>query len=91
MLHAMYCHMFCAFGIAVLQIVYCVLSLVCAMGTALLCACLVYCHMLCTIGTAASCTACDVLVPQIYWYVPKDYMLSYQLLYIVHPYVSEPE
>ena len=34
-----------------------------------------------------------VIVKRIYCIrlITKDYMLSYQLLYIVHPYVSEPE
>ena len=65
MLHAVYCHMFCALGIATLHIVYCVLPFVCTVGIALLCTCMLYCHVLCAMGSAASCIACDVLVPQI--------------------------
>ena len=75
--HHVYCHMFCAFSIAVLQIVYCVLPFVCAVGTAVLCACMLYYRMLCTVGIAASCIGCDVLVPQIYCYIVPAGMATF--------------
>ena len=57
---AIYCHVFCALGIAVSHSAYYILPYIYAMTTGTLCVCILYCCMLGAMGTAASSIACDV-------------------------------